>query len=628
MEQPHPLTASAYFAQASQSSVFSDPTLRETLRSKGVDGICPLTGFQSPPPWATVRCLPQLVEEPTATSAGLCVQPMASLPEAGVVVTMADVAEAAKAPGAAFPPVPSAITGRRYRVFPLGPVCGVSDAVTMQPLENADLHEPNSEANPKAHSYVVVDGPCGEAVLRGSNVYAPGVWCLVDSQRRSSSSHGDAGIWPGARVVVLTPKHGITAPLKGSVLRRVRDGDEGDAKTVFRHEDYVAVGRGIWTVSWRDLLSKQQDNNQGKKRNRDTPNQTPQASTPLQGDAAVFAELASRNIVIVTTDTFAQTENIGPVPMPPPPASEWYSPIAEIALRRATVEAASSLPFVGAMTFMAQNISSFLPAVLLASAIDPTNFSESSPAMLLDACAAPGGKTSHLLGQLFAKKASSWFRLQACDRSASRAKSMQKLLQAQFPPSLTGDTLKVHCGKDVGSLLKVEDGPDPAILFDGIILDPPCTCLGLRPRLSPHVHGAAAIQASADYQRLLLTRCLTHLRPGGRLVYSTCTISAEENEETVAWILRHMETPQWHGPKAHLVTAQTPTELRFCASVLGQLAAKQVLGRVAICGDSESQAAPLMVFRFMPNPTGSNDVGSQLADGVGFFVAVFERSLE
>jgi 16S rRNA (cytosine967-C5)-methyltransferase len=72
--------------------------------------------------------------------------------------------------------------------------------------------------------------------------------------------------------------------------------------------------------------------------------------------------------------------------------------------------------------------------------------------------------------------------------------------------------------------------------FDRVLLDPPCSDLGAlasRPdarwRKSPR-----AIERLAELQDRLLVRALEALRPGGTLVYSTCTISRREGEERIA----------------------------------------------------------------------------------------------
>eukprot|EP00198_Chlamydomonas_reinhardtii_P007955 XP_001697292.1 predicted protein [Chlamydomonas reinhardtii] len=76
-----------------------------------------------------------------------------------------------------------------------------------------------------------------------------------------------------------------------------------------------------------------------------------------------------------------------------------------------------------------------------------------------------------------------------------------------------------------------DEGPEAAVL-----LDPPCSALGLRPRLM-HSWSLAQLRALAAYQRSLLVTAVAALAPGGTLLYCTCTISPQENEANVAWAL-------------------------------------------------------------------------------------------
>lgn len=77
--------------------------------------------------------------------------------------------------------------------------------------------------------------------------------------------------------------------------------------------------------------------------------------------------------------------------------------------------------------------------------------------------------------------------------------------------------------------------------FDKILLDAPCSVEGLL-----HLDDAkafttwsvAAIRRLQALQRRMLSEAWQLLKPGGTLVYSTCTIAPEENEQVVAWLLR------------------------------------------------------------------------------------------
>jgi 16S rRNA C967 or C1407 C5-methylase (RsmB/RsmF family) len=86
--------------------------------------------------------------------------------------------------------------------------------------------------------------------------------------------------------------------------------------------------------------------------------------------------------------------------------------------------------------------------------------------------------------------------------------------------------------------------------FDAILLDAPCSALGLRPRLSQQVT-ATALANYASYQRRLLRTAVALLAPGGALVFSTCTISPLENEANVGWLLAEFPDMRLaaHGPR-------------------------------------------------------------------------------
>ena len=72
--------------------------------------------------------------------------------------------------------------------------------------------------------------------------------------------------------------------------------------------------------------------------------------------------------------------------------------------------------------------------------------------------------------------------------------------------------------------------------FDFILLDPPCSALGLRPRLS-HACSLEDLKGYRSYQRQFIEVAVALLREGGELVFSTCTFDPMENEENVRFIL-------------------------------------------------------------------------------------------
>ncbi|KAK6116314.1 hypothetical protein DH2020_049941 [Rehmannia glutinosa] len=73
--------------------------------------------------------------------------------------------------------------------------------------------------------------------------------------------------------------------------------------------------------------------------------------------------------------------------------------------------------------------------------------------------------------------------------------------------------------------------------FDRVLLDAPCSALGLRPRLFAGEDTVESLRAHAKYQRRMFDQAVQLVRPGGVIVYSTCTINPGENEALVRYAL-------------------------------------------------------------------------------------------
>ena len=138
---------------------------------------------------------------------------------------------------------------------------------------------------------------------------------------------------------------------------------------------------------------------------------------------------------------------------------------------------------------------------------------------VLDLCAAPGGKTTHLAALMEGRG-----EVLAVEANARRAEELRKSARR-----LRADNVNVEVGDAAHART---DGA----VFDRVLVDPPCSGLGtlqaradLRWRASPE-----AVQEMAQTQRAILAAGAEVLRPGGVLVYSTCTISPTENEHAIA----------------------------------------------------------------------------------------------
>ncbi|WP_170113386.1 16S rRNA (cytosine(967)-C(5))-methyltransferase RsmB [Ahniella affigens] len=154
---------------------------------------------------------------------------------------------------------------------------------------------------------------------------------------------------------------------------------------------------------------------------------------------------------------------------------------------------------------------------------------------VLDACAAPGGKLSHILEQGIPLA-----QVQACDVSAARLSRMQENLQRmQFTATI--DWLQA----DAGSAKAFAPGTQ----FERILLDAPCTGTGVI-RRHPDIRllrKPGQVQALKQTQARLLDRLFALLAPGGRLVYATCSVLQEENAGQVAAFLER-QADAWLRP--------------------------------------------------------------------------------
>ncbi len=144
---------------------------------------------------------------------------------------------------------------------------------------------------------------------------------------------------------------------------------------------------------------------------------------------------------------------------------------------------------------------------------------------VLDLCAAPGGKATELGARLQGKGL-----LVANDISNSRAKALLKNLELMGIPNI------YVTSEDPQKLLN--HFPE---FFDKILVDAPCSGEGMF-RKEPKMISFWEQQGPEYYsaiQKELILQAADMLRPGGRMLYSTCTFSELENEGTIAWLLEN-----------------------------------------------------------------------------------------
>ncbi|MES2842725.1 MAG: 16S rRNA (cytosine(967)-C(5))-methyltransferase RsmB [Pseudomonadota bacterium] len=172
---------------------------------------------------------------------------------------------------------------------------------------------------------------------------------------------------------------------------------------------------------------------------------------------------------------------------------------------------------------------------------------------VLDACAAPGGKTAHLLERADVS-------LLALDVDARRCERVEDTLKR------LGLSAEVRCA-DAAKPATWWDGRP----FDAILLDAPCTASGIV-RRHPDVRWlrrASDVDQLVKVQRGLLEALWPMLKPGGRLVYATCSVfHAEGVEQVQAFLERHTNAVHRPSP-GHLLPGSAAPQGQFNDNPLG-----------------------------------------------------------
>jgi len=148
--------------------------------------------------------------------------------------------------------------------------------------------------------------------------------------------------------------------------------------------------------------------------------------------------------------------------------------------------------------------------------------------IIIDACAAPGGKTTHS-----AELMQDIGTIYACDKTASRLKKL-----AENADRLQMKSIKIHTGDS-------RHFPEFINLADRVLLDAPCSGLGTLHRRADARwrHTPENIQQQSQLQSELLANAARFVKSGGVLVYATCTIHPLENEQVVRSFLD--SNPDW-----------------------------------------------------------------------------------
>ncbi len=194
----------------------------------------------------------------------------------------------------------------------------------------------------------------------------------------------------------------------------------------------------------------------------------------------------------------------------------------------------------GGGAWWVQDLAASLPVRLLAA---------EAGASVLDMCAAPGGKTLQL--------ASRGFDVTALDVSEARLELVRENL------ARTGLQARLV----VGDALRWS----PEALFDHVLLDAPCSATGIFRRHPDvlHLKGARDLAPLTLLQAALLRRAAAWLKPGGTLIYATCSLDPREGERIAERVIA--ELPRVPFEAAELPLGLAPTADGFVRTLPGAI---------------------------------------------------------
>jgi 16S rRNA (cytosine967-C5)-methyltransferase len=170
-----------------------------------------------------------------------------------------------------------------------------------------------------------------------------------------------------------------------------------------------------------------------------------------------------------------------------------------------------------------QDEGSQLVAALVSGNPAASSSRERTKTQILDCCAAPGGKTLAIADQ------NPQADITAIEIHPHRARLLQKFLPASY------DHVRIQIVIADARLLPISS------FFDRILADVPCSGTGTLAR-NPEIKWRLEPRDLTELQSLqiaILTSALERLTPGGRVIYSTCSLEREENEDVVEQVLRN-----------------------------------------------------------------------------------------
>ncbi|MEC5214819.1 16S rRNA (cytosine967-C5)-methyltransferase [Polaromonas sp. CG_9.5] len=225
-------------------------------------------------------------------------------------------------------------------------------------------------------------------------------------------------------------------------------------------------------------------------------------------------------------------------------------PVGEHGVVLTEARPVNALPGFAEGHFSVQDAAAQLAAPLLLNELSPAG--GAARLNILDACAAPGGKTAHLLELADCEVTALDIDARRCERIAQ---NLQRLgLQAHIV---------------VGDASRPKDWWDGR-LYDGILLDAPCTASGIV-RRHPDVRWLRRptdIAQLASIQAKLLDTLWPLLKPGGRMVYCTCSVFRAEGEQQIQTFVAHHTDALLMPSPGHLLPQSGASDAVFPDNLL------------------------------------------------------------
>nr|XP_026499726.1 putative methyltransferase NSUN6 [Vanessa tameamea] len=257
-----------------------------------------------------------------------------------------------------------------------------------------------------------------------------------------------------------------------------------------------------------------------------------------------------------------------------------------------TLLPASRLPVINETIFSkGQVLLQNLPSIIAGWVVNAQPYE-----FILDMCAAPGNKTTHL-----AEMSNNKAVIIAIDKTIQKCAKIQQTCNKQGATCVKAyayDSTKIHSGDDNNN--NIMEPPFCSNSFNKILLDAPCSGLGQRPQLN-NIISPKMLQSYKFVQRKLFDAAVKILEINGKLIYSTCTVTVDENEGMVAWALEKF-------PCLKLIPAEP------------------LYGGPGLPNVGLSDKERLMVQRFGPEDDELRPVEDIYKNTIGFFIAAFVKT--